>query len=264
MKSKRMNETIFRLDGRVAIVTGGAGGICSAICRAYANVGAKVACLDYDGAAAQSLANAIREDGGQAIGLACDVSDERSTIDAAAEVKRCFGVPSVLLNGAAVLDRSGTVLDIGLQEWQRVLAVNLTGAYLMSRAVLPDMISAGRGSIIHLASMHGSVARAGRVSYTTAKAGLVMLAKNMAIDHVNDGIRVNSLSPGPVATRRITFRYDDGKDVQEKLKEVAQRYPMKRFAEPDEMVGAALFLASDASSYMTGADLLVDGCYCAG
>jgi len=263
MKLKRMDEAIFRLDGRVAIVTGGAGGICSAICQAYANVGAKVACLDYDGTAAQALATAIRENGGQAIGLACDVSDERSTIDAAAEVKRRLGVPSVLLNGAAVLDRSGTVLDIDLQEWQRVLAVNLTGAYLMSRAVLPDMINAGGGSIIHLASMHGSVARAGRVSYTTAKAGLVMLAKNMAIDHVNDGIRVNSLSPGPVATRRITFRYD-GENVQEKLKEVAQKYPMKRFAEPDEMVGAALFLASDASSYMTGADLLVDGCYCAG
>jgi len=94
MKSKRMNETIFRLDGRVVIVTGGAGGICSAICRAYANVGAKVACLDYDGAAAQSLANAIREDGGQAIGLACDVSDERSTIDAAAEVKRALVYPA--------------------------------------------------------------------------------------------------------------------------------------------------------------------------
>jgi NAD(P)-dependent dehydrogenase (short-subunit alcohol dehydrogenase family) len=132
----------------------------------------------------------------------------------------------------------------------------------MSRAVLPDMIAAGGGSIIHLASMHGSVARAGRGSYTTAKAGLVMLAKNMAIDHADQGVRVNTLSPGAVATRRITFRY--GENAEAKLKEVAQKYLMKRFADPSEMVGAALFLASDASSYMTGSDLLVDGGYCAG
>jgi len=258
----RVDESLFRLDGRVAVVTGGAGGICSAICRAYANVGARVACLDYDGRAAEELAASIGADGGEAIGLACDVSDERATREAAAEVKQRLGAPTVLLNGAAVLDRTGSILDIDPQEWQRVLAVNLTGAYLMSRAVLPDMIAAGGGSIIHLASMHGSVARAGRVSYTTAKAALVMLAKNMAIDHVDKGVRVNSLSPGAVATRRITFRY--GENAEAKLKEVAQKYLMKRFAEPDEMVGAALFLASDASSYMTGSDLLIDGGYCAG
>lgn len=259
---RRLDESLFRLDGRVAVVTGGAGGICSEICRAYANVGARVACLDYDTGAAEQLAASICAQGGEAIGLGCDVSDEASTLRAAAEVRRRLGAPTVLLNGAAILDRSGTILDIDPQEWQRVLAVNLTGAYLMSRAVLPDMIEAGGGSIIHLASMHGSVARPGRGSYTTAKAGLVMLARNMAIDHADQGVRVNSLSPGAVATRRITYRY--GENADEKLKEVAQKYLMKRFAQPDEMVGAALFLASDASSYMTGSDLLVDGGYCAG
>jgi len=173
-----------------------------------------------------------------------------------------LGPPRVLLNGAAVLDHTGTILDIDPQEWQRVLAVNLTGAYLMSRAVLPAMIEAGGGSIIHLASMHGSVGRPGRVSYTTAKAALVMLAKTMALDHVEQGVRVNALSPGAVATRRITFRY--GENAEATLKQVAQKYPMKRFAQPEEMTGAAVFLASDASSYMTGSDLLVDGGYCAG
>lgn len=258
----RIDENLFRLDGKVAVVTGGAGGICSAICRGFAKVGAKVACLDYDGTAAEALAASIRADGGMAVGLACDVSSEAATLHAASEVKRQLGTPTVLLNGAAVLDRTGSILEIDPQEWQRVMAVNLTGAYLMSRAVLPDMIAAGGGSIIHLASMHGSVARPGRVSYTTAKAGLIMLAKNMAIDHAEHGIRVNTLSPGAVATRRITFRYGD--NAEEKLKEVAQKYLMKRFAQPEEMVGAALFLASDASSYMTGSDLLVDGGYCAG
>lgn len=256
-----IDEKMFRLDGRIAVITGAAGGICSAIARAYANVGARVACLDHDAAAAQALAATIREAGGDAIGLACDVSDERSTLDAAARVREQLGRPAILVNGAAVLDHSGTILEIDPQEWQRVLSVNLTGAYLMSRAVLPAMIEAGGGSVIHIASMHGSVGRASRVSYTTAKAALIMLAKNMAIDHADQGVRVNTLSPGAVATRRITFRYGD--DAEAKLKEVAQKYLMKRFAHPDEMTGAALFLASDASSYMTGADLLVDGGYCA-
>lgn len=257
-----MDEKMFRLDGRVAVVTGGAGGICSAICRAFANVGARVACLDYDAAAAEELAASIRSEGGEAIGLGCDVSDEQSTVAAAAQVNSLLGAPQVLVNGAAILDRTGTILEIDPQEWQRVMAVNLTGVYLMSRAVLPSMITAGGGSIIHVASMHGSVGRAGRVSYTTTKAALVMLAKTMAIDHADQGIRVNTLSPGAVATRRITFRYGAGAET--KLKEAAQKYLMKRFAQPDEMTGAALFLASDASSYMTGSDLLVDGGYCAG
>lgn len=256
-----LDEKMFRLDGRVAVVTGGAGGICGSICRAYANVGARVACLDYDSAAAEATAASIRQAGGDAIGLQCDVSDERSTLDATEQVLKRLGRPTVLVNGAAMLDRTGTILDIDPQEWQRVMNVNLTGAYLMSRAVLPAMIEAGGGSVIHVASMHGSVGRAGRVSYTTAKAGLIMLARTMAIDHAEQGIRVNTLSPGAVATRRITFRYGD--NAEEQLKLVAQKYLMKRFAHPDEMTGAALFLASDASSFMTGSDLLVDGGYCA-
>lgn len=259
---KRIDERLFRLDDRVAVVTGGAGGICSAICRAYANVGARVAVLDFDAQGAEALAAEIRTAGGEAIGLGCDVGSEAATLEAAQAVQSRLGAPTVLLNGAAPLDRTGTVLEIDPAEWNRVIGVALTGAYLVSRAVLPAMIEAGGGSVIHLASMHGSVGRPGRVTYTTAKAGLVMMAKTMALDHAHQNIRVNTLSPGAVATRRITFRYGD--DAPQKLKEVADKYLMKRFADPDEMVGAALFLASDASSYMTGSDLLVDGGYCAG
>jgi len=257
-----MNESIFRLDGRVAVVTGGAGGIGSSICRAYANVGALVACLDFDADAAHKLAASICEAGGRAIGVECDVSDEKSTLEAADQVLTQLGRTTILVNGAAGLDRTGTILEIDPAEWQRVISVNLTGAYLMSRAVLPSMIEAGGGSVIHIASMHGSVGRPGRVSYTTSKAALLMLARNMAIDHADQGIRVNTLSPGAVATRRIAFRY--GEHAEEKLREAAKKYLMKRFADPDEMAGAAIFLASNASSYMTGADLLVDGGYCAG
>ncbi len=255
-------DALFRLDGRVAVVSGGAGGICAAICRGYAGAGARVACLDFDAAGAEAVAESIRAEGGEALGMACDVGDERSVAEAMARVRAAWGPAEVLVSGAAVLDRTGTILEIDPAEWQRVMNVNLNGSYHLSRAVLPDMIAAGRGSIILLASMHGSVGRPGRISYTTGKAALVMMAKTMALDHAHQNVRVNTLSPGAVATRRVTFRY--GENAQEKLREVARKYPLQRFAEPEEMVGAALFLASDASSYMTGSDLVIDGGYCAG
>lgn len=258
-----LNEKIFRLDGDVAIVTGGAGGIGSAICRLFANVGAKVACVDVDPEAAENLSASIRESGGVAIGLGCDVSVEAETVAVARQVREQLGNPTVLLNGAAMLDSSGTVLDIDPLEWDQVMRTNVGGMYLMSRAVLPDMIEAGGGSIIHIASMHASVGRAGRVSYTTAKGALLQLARTMALDHADQGIRVNTLSPGAVETRRITYRYG-GELPPDLHKQLASKYPLKRFAKPDELASAALFLASRASSYMTGADLLVDGGYCAG
>jgi NAD(P)-dependent dehydrogenase (short-subunit alcohol dehydrogenase family) len=256
-----VNEKLFRLDGKVAIVTGGGGGICGAICQAFANVGARVACLDYDLRAAQETVDTIRAAGGEAIAVECDVSSETSTLAAVARVVAELGKPAVLVNGAAILDKTGTILDIDLKEWNHVIGVNLTGAFLMSRAVLPQMIEAGGGSIIHIASMHGSVGRGGRVSYTTAKGGMLQLSKTMAIDHAAQGIRVNTLSPGAVKTRRITFRY--GENAEAKIQQAATKYLLNRFAEPDELASAALFLASDASSYMTGSDLLVDGGYCA-
>ncbi len=256
------DEQVFRLDEEVAVVTGGAGGIGAAICRLFANVGAKVACVDVELDSALNVAESIEKQGGRAIGLACDVSVETATLDIARTVRETLGRPTVLVNGAAMLDRSGTILEIDPQEWDAVMRINLGGAYLMSRAILPDMIEAGGGSIVHIASMHGSVGRAGRVSYTASKGGMLQLTRTMAVDHADQGIRVNSLSPGAVATRRIAHRY--GGDMPESIKEqLASKYLLKRFADPAEIANGALFLASRASSFMTGADLLIDGGYCA-
>lgn len=257
-----LNERIFRLDGKVAVITGGGGGIGDAICRLFANVGARVACLDMDAEAAQATADGIVAAGGQAIAVQCDVASEASTLSAAATVAEAFGHANVLVNGAAMLDKTGTILEIDPQEWENVLKVNLTGAYLVSRAILPGMIAAGGGSVIHIASMHASVGRAGRVSYTSSKGGMLQLGRTMAVDHAAQGIRVNTLSPGAVDTRRIAFRY--GGVLPDELRQQAtSKYLLNRFAHPDELAAAALFLASDASSFMTGADLLVDGGYCA-
>jgi NAD(P)-dependent dehydrogenase (short-subunit alcohol dehydrogenase family) len=258
----RFDESLFRLDGKVAVVTGGSGGIGGAICTLFANVGAAVACVDLDEDKARAMAQSITAAGGRAIGVGCDVASEASTLAAAARIVAELGRPTVLVNGAAMLDRSGTILEIDLDEWDKVHRVNLTGSYLMSRAVLPAMIEAGGGSVIHIASMHGHVGRGGRVSYTSTKGATLQLGKTMAVDHAAQGIRVNTLSPGAVDTRRIAFRY--GGELPPDVKRAATaKYLLNRFAHPNEIATAALFLASDASSFMTGADLLVDGGYCA-
>ena len=255
--ASRLDEKIFRLDGRVAVVTGGSGGIGAAICRLFADVGASVACLDLEEAAARTVADAIVADGGRAIGLACDVGSEAETAAAVQRIAQELGPPSVLVNSVAAADRSGTVLEIDLAEWEKVQRVNLTGTYLMSRAVLPHMIAAGRGSIIHVSSMQAHVAVRGRVSYASTKAALLQMARVMAVDHGGQGIRVNTLSPGPVDTRRITMR-QEGLSEQEK-QAALDKFLFKRLGRPDEMATAALFLASDASSFVTGSELVADG-----
>ena len=189
------------------------------------------------------------------------MSQEDDALRAVDEVVRAFGPATVLLNGVAALDRTGTLLEIDLAEWNRVLAVNLTSAFLMSRAVLPGMIAAGGGSIIHIASSYARVGRPGRAAYCATKGALVQLAKVMAADHGAQNIRVNTLSPGGTATRRLLFRFGGEEGMQ---REVTPYHRLGRFAKPDEMSGAALYLASDASSFMTGADLLVDGGFTSG
>lgn len=250
-------EKVFRLDGKVAIVTGAGGGIGSAISRAFAQAGARVACLDLR---APDTAQAIKAAGGEAIALACDVTDEASTVGAIQEVAKTWGAIHILVNGASNDDPSGDIMTLKPDEWSRIFAVHVTGAYLMSRAALPHIIKAGGGSIIHIASQMGHVGAAGRPGYCAAKGALLQLAKAMAIDHAADRVRVNTLSPGAIATRRMALRHDT---MEEAIRYNAPKHLLGRIGEPSEMASAALFIASDASSFMTGADLLVDGGYTA-
>jgi NAD(P)-dependent dehydrogenase (short-subunit alcohol dehydrogenase family) len=248
-----MSDTV--LAGKVAIVTGGGGGIGRAICIAFARAGAKLACLDVDAAAAEMTAAACDT---EALALRCDVSSEAETGAAVATTVSRFGVVHVLVNAAATDDRNGTILDISINEWSRVLAVNVTGAFLMSRAVLPTMITAGGGSIIHIASQLGRVAAPARAAYCTSKGAIIQLAKTMAVDHAGQNIRVNALSPGAVETRRLILRYGDMTTAR---RIAGPKHLLNRLGEPEEIAQAALFLATDAASFMTGADMLVDGGY---
>jgi NAD(P)-dependent dehydrogenase (short-subunit alcohol dehydrogenase family) len=255
-----MDERLFRLDGRAALVVGAGSGIGRAISLAFGAVGAVVGCVDRSEEGAKATMQEIIAAGGKAEAIACDVTSETEVNAAVARFVAACGPQRVLVNGAAADDLSGTILELPPAEWARVLAVNLTGPYLMSRAVLPHMIAAGGGSIIHIASQMGRVGAAGRPAYCATKGALIQLAKVMAADHAAQNIRVNTLSPGAVETRRMPFRFGD--------METARRisgplHLLKRLGQPDEIAAAAVFLASDASSFMTGADLLVDGGYTA-
>jgi NAD(P)-dependent dehydrogenase (short-subunit alcohol dehydrogenase family) len=255
-----MPDNLFRLDGKPAIVVGAALGIGRAIAMAFAGAGANVACLDIDEAAASETAARIRSAGGEAMAHYCDVTSETSIADALKAAMAAHGAPRVLVNGAAMREPTGTIVELAPSDWNRAIAINLSGAYLMSRAVIPHMANAGGGSIIHIASQMGRVGAAGRGVYCATKGALIQLAKVMAVDHARDHIRVNTLSPGAVETERVSFRYGSMADART---QAVPKHPIGRLGQPEEISRAALYLASDASSFMTGADLLIDGGYTA-
>src|SRR5204863_3715783 len=192
------------------------------------------------------------------LGITCDVSSESDTRKAVEQAIKAFGGLHVLVNGAAMKDPSATVVDLDLAAWNRVFAVNVGGAYLMSRWAIPHMAKAGGGSIIHIASQLGTVGTPGRVAYCATKGALITMAKAMASDHAVQRIRVNTLSPGAVETDRMTLRFGDMKKARKAL---GPKHLVNRLGLPEEIAAAALFLASDASSFMTGSNLLVDGGY---
>jgi NAD(P)-dependent dehydrogenase (short-subunit alcohol dehydrogenase family) len=249
-----------QLAGKTALVVGAATGIGRAIAHEFAAAGAAVVCADLDGAGAGATAAAIEAAGGRALARRSDVT---RAADAEADVGTAvaaFGGLDVLVFGAATHEPTATVLELSEADWNRTLAVNLTGAFLVSRAVLPALRARGGGSIIFIASQLGRVGAAGRPAYCATKGALVQLAKVMAADHARDGVRVNTLSPGAVETGRLLHRYGDMAAARAAL---GPKHLLGRLGQPEEIARAALFLASDASSFMTGADLLVDGGYTA-
>ena len=236
----------FSLQGKYAIVTGAAGGIGSAIVGAFREAGAKVAGVDLD-------ERRIKAD----LALAADVASESETRQAVERAMQAFGALHVLVNTAATRDPSATVTDLDLAAWNRVFAVNVGGAYLMSRWAIPHMVRSGGGSIIHIASQLGTVGTPGRVVYCATKGALITMAKAMAVDHAAQKIRVNTLSPGAVETERM-LRFGSMEKARQAL---GPKHLLNRLGQPEEIAAAALFLASDAASFMTGANLLVDGGY---
>lgn len=256
-----------RLRGKVAIVTGGGSGIGEASSLLFAREGAAVVVADRDGVGAERVAAAIRSDGGRAVSSVIDVTSEADVVQMV-EAAHQFGLVNVLYANAGIAG-SGRAGDITVAEWQRVLDINLTGVWLSARAVLPDMIEAGGGSIINQASVGGLIGVGGIASYAAAKAGVIGLTRQMAVDYGPDNIRVNAVCPGTVPTPLVRQTYAEGggfastlgeraefDDIMEKAK---ARFPLGRVGAVEDIAAMALHLASDESGWTTGTAIPVDG-----
>jgi NAD(P)-dependent dehydrogenase (short-subunit alcohol dehydrogenase family) len=249
-----------RLEDKVAVITGAGRGIGAAIARVFAAEGAAVQCLDVDPAAAGAVAAELNDAGGRALAGACDVRDSEAVCAGVAAGVAAFGRLDIVVANAATDTPRVTVDALSLDHWRDALDVNLTGAFLLCKHALPRLRAQGSGSIILLASQMGRVADRGQAAYCATKGALVQLAKVMAIDHAAEGIRVNALSPGGTATGRLARRFGT---LERAEADWGQVHPVGRLARPEEIARAAVFLACDDSSFMTGTDLLIDGGYSA-
>ncbi len=247
----------FRLDGKVAAVTGGGSGIGRAIALAFAHAGAWVAVLDRDEMKAVEVAREIVKIGQQSFAAAVDVSKEDEVERAIAAVMNEFGGLDILVNSAGTAIRRPSV-ELELTDWDKVIAVNVTGTFLMSRHAARVMMAAGKGgSIINIASIMGFSGGGiyPNISYQTSKGAVVNMTRALAVEWAKDNIRVNAIAPQWVNTPFIEGLRDKP-DVIERIKAMV---PMGRLAEPEEIAGAALFLAGGAASMVTGHILAVDG-----
>ena len=251
----------MRLAGKVAIITGAGAGQGREASVLFAAEGAKVVAADVNTRAAEETAARIRAAGGEAVALACNVADPEANRRMVATAVERWGGVHVFYANAGIVDRRPDGGDIGLETisldtWQRILSVNLTGVFLGCRSAIPEIVRSGGGSVIIIGSVGSLVAhRAGNHAYVTSKTALVGLTRNLAVEYAPKKVRVNCLCPGQIRTAMMADFYDD----PVRRKRFEDLTPMGRFGEAGEIASAALFLASDDSSFMTGAVLVVDG-----
>ncbi|MBR0693784.1 SDR family NAD(P)-dependent oxidoreductase [Bradyrhizobium lablabi] len=244
------------LSGRIAVVTGGGGGIGRATAVSLARAGAKVAVIDRDERGLEGTREKLRECGDNHLIAGCDTTSAESVAAAAGKIESALGPCGILVNTAAVL-RPGGLDTLSLAEWNAVLAVNLTGYFICAQAFGRQMRRGDRGSIVHVASIAGSNAQGQSGAYSVSKAGVIMLSQQIAAEWGPHGIRSNVVSPGLVVTPMSQAFYDTP-GVTERRTAVV---PMRRIGAPQDMADAILFLASDRSSYVNGEEIIVDGGY---
>ena len=247
-----------QLGGKCAIITGGASGIGRATVELFIDQGAAVVIADIDVAGGEKLTEEIRMEGGKAVFVQCDVTEARQCQNAVQTAVNHFGKIDILFNNAGVIRRSN-VLDTSEEEWDLVMAVNTKSVFLMSKYAIPVMAGEGGGVIINSGSGWGMKGGGKAVSYCASKAAVVNMTRAMAIDHGGQNIRVNCVCPGDTDTPMLRGEAQQlAQDEEDFMLEAADR-PLGRFGEPEEVAQAVLFLASEASSYVTGAALVVDG-----
>ena len=246
-----------RLDGKVAVITGAGSGIGRVSAELFAAEGAKVVVADVVATNAAEVAAGIVGTGGEAVAVSVDVSDEAQVATMVHAAVENYGGLHVLFNNAGIFpDDDGGVLDTPPETWQKVMEVNLKGVWLGCRAAVPAMLASGGGSIVNVASFVALVGAAtAQIAYTASKGGVLAMTREIAVEYARQGIRANSLCPGPIETPLLAELLSDPARCQRRLVHI----PVGRFGRPEEIARAALFLASDDASFVTGSALVVDG-----
>lgn len=251
-----MAHELFDITDRVVVVTGGGRGLGAALARGFAEAGARVVIGDQDAQTAQSSAALIVERGGQAIATGCDITDPPAVQALLDLAQQHFGALDALVNNAGI-NIPKPAEQLSLDEWNRIVSVNLTGTFIVCQTAGAIMLAQGSGSIINICSVHGHVGSYVHkaAAYNASKAGVINLTRSLALEWGDRGVRVNGISPGALATELMATRLADPGYVRKTM----ERLAIKRVGTPDDIVGAALFLASPAAAWITGHILGVDG-----
>jgi NAD(P)-dependent dehydrogenase (short-subunit alcohol dehydrogenase family) len=244
-----------RLEGKVALITGAAQGIGRGTAKLFAQEGAKVAVIDIDVSHGEETVAEIKAEGGEAFFRECDVSVEENIRLMVAETVSRYGKLDVLFNNA-YWNKGGTVVELESSDWDLALNVMCKAVYLGCKYAIPEMIKAGGGSIITTASVHGLLAAAKGAAYETAKAAVINLMREVAVDFGHEGIRANAICPGWIVTEKGEARV---RENPESVRRAEELYPAKRPGRPIDIAYGALYLASDESSFVTGTALVIDG-----
>jgi 3-oxoacyl-[acyl-carrier protein] reductase len=243
------------IDNKIAIVTGGAGGIGGAIVRRFASEGAKLAVADIDSEAAQARSAEVMAKKGDAFCIVADVTNKQSVERMVKTTLDRWGRLDILINVAGGADRK-LVVDMTAEDWDHIIDMNLKSVFLCAQTVLPTMLKQKYGKIVNISSIYGFTGNATRSSYAAAKAGVAAFTKSLALEVVREGINVNAVAPGRIETRRVRSHYSD----QAWADAIAQ-IPMRRTGTPDEIANAVLFLVTDENKYITGQTIHVNGAW---